>query len=240
MFSSLSVIIPTFNEESRISQTICDIFNKANKATNDLEIIVVDDGSTDRTVDKIKIDFFSAISSGVLKILSIKHGGKGAAVKVGILEAKKEWVLFMDADNSASFDQLHRFFSFVNFDIVIGSREVDSGLVRRVEEKRRKTTGRLFNFAVRKLFGLPWLDTQCGFKLFKKEAAERIFRLVKEEGFVFDVEVLLLAKRINVNVKEVGIDWYKSGQTSVRLLRDGLKMFLVLFRIKKRWSKHVF
>jgi len=240
MFSSLSIIIPAFNEGSRINQTVADVLNKVSKVASDCDLIIVDDGSTDKTIEKIKNDFSDQFSSGVLKVFSIKHTGKGAAVKAGVLEAKKEWILFMDADNSASIDQLYHFFSYSDFDVIVGSREVESHWTKRVEQKSRKLTGRLFNWTVRKLLKLPWLDTQCGFKLFKKQTAKQLFGLLKEDGFVFDVEILYLADKIGARVREVGIDWYKSEQTSVRLCRDGLKMFLSLFRIKKRWAQYVF
>ncbi|PIR75538.1 MAG: hypothetical protein CO030_00630 [Candidatus Magasanikbacteria bacterium CG_4_9_14_0_2_um_filter_42_11] len=239
MLSSLSIVIPTYNESGRIIHTIHDILSKVSLFTNNFEIIIVDDGSLDTTRDDIEKEFCSIMEKSVVRCIPIKHQGKGAAVKQGMLSSKKEWILFMDADNSASIDSLAFFQPFVHqYEIMIGSRAIKDGTLTRIDKWHRKIMGGIFNSIMRKMMKLPYLDTQCGFKLFTRSCGQLISHDVVETGFAFDVEILSLAKLFHIPVKEVGIHWKNSDKSQVSVMRDPWRMLCALYRIKKKHVLH--
>ncbi len=220
----LSVVIPAFNEADRIEPTLADVTAFFVKNEIDGETIVADDGSQDETARLV--ERYAAHHSHV-RLLSLAHKGKGHAVKRGMLEARGEFRFLCDADLSMPIEMLAGFLppAIDGLDILIGSREAP-GARRFNEPGHRHFVGRAFNFIARTVSVPDVADTQCGFKLFRGEAAERLFALQTQDGFGFDVEILFLARKLGMRYAEHPIDWYFVTDSKVRPLRDGLRVFL--------------
>ncbi len=229
-FKSVTVVIPAYNAGNVSVGTLDPVRQYLEPADMPHEIIVVDDGSTDDT---------AAIVSGYghdVRLLSNgRNRGKGYTVRHGILEGKCDWVLFMDADNATAVDQLERFAPHAaDHDVLIASRRLEESKILRPQPKFRQMLGRTFPYFAR-LFALPEIrDTQCGFKVFRRDAAQGIFGRQKSEGFCFDVEVLLIAKRLGFRIGEVAIQWDNPASSTVRVSLDPIKMLLDLIRISWR------
>jgi len=212
----LSIIIPAYNEEKRLPYTLIDINKYLSLESYAYEILVVNDGSTDNTVEEVK-KLYSIV--GNLRIIDNKvNRGKGTAVKQGMLEAKGKFRIFMDADNSTSIDQFEKMIPYLNegFDVVIGSRAVKGAKLSPPPSLRRMILGRLGNLIIR-LFLLPNIrDTQCGFKCFSAEAAFNIFRLQKISDWGFDIEILALAKAFKYKIKKIPVTWKDSFGSKVK------------------------
>lgn len=233
----LSIVIPAYNEEKRIGATLSKICDFLESKKYESEIIVVDDGSSDGTVEECKSN--SLFKEGRLSV--IRNGsniGKGFSVKAGILKSKGRYVLFSDADLSTPIEEIDKLFEYINggYDVVIGSRNLNGSDVQSHQPWYRKKIGRIFNFLIRSLLIGDYLDTQCGFKLFDGEKARQIASSLKTGGFSFDVEMLYIAKIKKLKVKEVGVVWCNSGHSKVKVFRSSFGMFLDIFRIKK-WHK---
>lgn len=231
----LSVIIPAYNEEKRIFKILDAAYNYFQSKDFDYEIIVVDDGSKDQTA-KVVQNYSNKFKN--LKIVSfLKNSGKGAAVKAGALESKGDYLLFADADNSTSFEQVKFFLKYIpEFDIIIGSRALkDSQLVKR-QNFFKTFLGRAGNFIICKLFKIKIKDTQCGFKLFSKKAGKEIFSKQTISGWGFDIEVLVIASKLGYNIKEVGVKWLNDMDSKVRWT-SYLKVLQELWKIKKEIKK---
>lgn len=195
------------------------------------EIVVVENGSRDRTLEAAQ-DLARQIPN--LRVIAEAARGKGLAVRRGMLEAQGEYRFICDADLSMPIEQVNRFLppSLPHLDIAIGSREI-AGSVRYNEPAYRHIIGRGFNAIVRWM-ALPGLqDTQCGFKCFQARAAEDVFRRQSLTGMSFDVEVLYIARRLGYTIQEVPIDWYFDPDSRVRLFKDSLQMFLDLLTIRR-------
>ena len=211
-------MIPAFNEEHRITTTLDTLAEYLSEQSFGWEILVVDDGSTDSTAqvvaERATVNRFVRLRSG-------PHRGKGWAVKSGMLAVKGHFRLMFDADMAMSVHQIGSFMEYMDegADIVIGSRE-GHGAQRHGEPLARHLRGRVFNWAVRLLAVSGFDDTQCGFKCFRGDVADRIFELQRVTGFAFDVELLYLARRMGLNVLELPIDWYHDGASKVRPLAD--------------------
>lgn len=230
----LSIVIPAYNEESRIVESLEGIASYLSGQPYTYEVLVVDDGSTDRTLEICQA--FASMHPW-LKILHqpVNHG-KGFAVRTGVLSAAGENVLVCDADLATPIEELDGFWRFQKegAEIVIASRPLrESHLVKR-QPFYREFAGRAFNLAVRAMAVHGIHDTQCGFKLFSREAAQSIFPLCSLRGFGFDIEVLHVAQRLGFRIKEAGVHWYHKPGSKISLLRDGLRMLLDLFRIRLR------
>lgn len=228
----LSVVIPAYNEEARISRTIREVLSYLAAQSYQWEVIVADDGSSDSTARLV------AEASGEdprVRVLPLDHRGKGWAVRNGMLAAAGEFRLLCDADLSVPIEQVERLLpgSIGNADIAVGSREA-AGAARYGEPGRRHLMGRVFNTLVRRMAALGVADTQCGFKCFRSPAAERLFSLSTLDGFSFDVEVLFLARRSGMSIIEIGVDWHYREHSKVRPFRDALSMALDLLRIRWR------
>lgn len=235
----VSIIIPAYNEEHRIPSTLKKIVEYCNSHVQQFEIIVVDDGSTDRTSQATK-DCFLNESFSVGKVLGYrKNRGKGAAIQYGVEHAIGDYILFSDADLSTPIEELDRFFDILisnpEIDIVIGSRAEHSSNILEKQPFYREWMGRVFNVIVRLLLKIEFLDTQCGFKLFSKKAAHKIFPMLSISGFSFDVEVIILAKNLGFLIRQVPITWVNDSRSSVSLLGSSLEMFFDVIRI---WNKH--
>jgi len=227
---SISIVIPAYNEESRLPATLAEAL-----ARGFSEVLVVDDGSTDGTARVTRE--FQREHPQVRLLSNPGNRGKGYSVRHGMLEAKGNWILFSDADLSAPIDEVHKLIRAVeeqSASVAIGSRALDRSLIQVHQSYFRETAGRIFNLFVRVLTGLPFLDTQCGFKLFEAGAAREIFRRQRLERFGFDVEVLFIARRLGYRAVEVPVRWSHSEGTKVSMYRDSLNMFIDLVRI--RWN----
>ena len=227
----LSIIIPAYNEETRLPNTLEQIFAFLQKQSYAAEVLVVENGSRDRTFE-IATGFAERYPN--LYVFQEKQKGKGNAVKHGMLEAHGEYRFMCDADLSMPIAELSKFLppALNSADIAIASREV-RGAVRYNEPYLRHLTGRIFNNLIR-LLVLPGLqDTQCGFKCFRAQVVEDIFSYQTLNGWSFDVEILYIAQRNGYRIREVPIHWYFNADTKISILKDSWHMFLDLLVIRQ-------
>jgi dolichyl-phosphate beta-glucosyltransferase len=230
----LSIIIPAYNEEPRLPETLQRIAEYLPTLGVRTEVLVVDDGSTDRTAAvaesfRGKLTGFRVLSNG-------RNRGKGYSVRHGMLEARGEMVLFTDADLSAPIEEAEKLLTPLNngYDVAIGSRAMDRSLISTRQSIFRETAGIIFNKIVRLVLRLPFVDTQCGFKAFRRERCRIIFEQQRIEGFGFDPELLYLARHHGLRAIEIPVRWGHSPATKVNMLGDSLKMFGDIFTI--RWN----
>jgi glycosyltransferase involved in cell wall biosynthesis len=225
----LSIVIPAHNEEHRLPRTLEQVFAFLSRQDFPFEVIVAENGSTDRTL-AIARQF--AEGHPQLRILQIDGRGKGLAVRQGMLAAQGQYRFICDADLSMPIEELSKFLppALNSFDIAIGSREA-KGSRRYNEPSYRHWGGRAINLAIRMLI-LPGLqDTQCGFKCFRAGAAEQLFRQQTLTGWSFDIELLYLARRRGMRIHEVPINWYFDPESKVRAVRDAFGMLCDIVRI---------
>ena len=228
----LSVVIPAYNEEARISGTLKQVIGFLSTRPYLWEIVVADDGSTDATG---RLVGELADSHPNLHLLSLGHRGKGWAVKNAMLASRGEYRLLCDADLSVPIEQVERLLppQVEGVDITLGSRGAP-GARRIGEPLRRHLMGRVYNALVR-LIVMPGLeDTQCGFKCFRGSVVPGLFQGQTMDGFAFDVQVLLLARKSGLTLREVAVDWYYREQSKVRTFQDSISMALDLLRIRWR------
>lgn len=232
---SLSIIIPAYNEERRLPGTL-ELVQRY-LSTRDfefVEVLVVDDGSRDGTAEIVKL---AAAADGRVKLVSNPgNRGKGYAVRHGMREARGEWVLFTDADLSAPIEEFAKLEAAVERDGAegaIGSRALDRKLVGKHQSAFRELSGRIFNLVMRMVTGLPYKDTQCGFKLFRRDLTELVSARQQSDGFGFDVEILYIAKKHGRRVVEVPVRWFNVEGTKVSLL-NGVSAFADPLRV--RWN----
>lgn len=230
----LSVIIPAYNEEKRIPNTLADIDKYLKKQSYPYEIIVVNDGSKDKTAETVR-GLQSRISS--LRLVDNKENhGKGYVVRQGMLEAKGEYRLFTDADNSTTVDQIEKLLPFFKegYDIVIGSRDIKGAVISNPQPWHRRLLGEGFNLLVQMVVGLWGIwDTQCGFKCLTAKAAEDILPRCRIDRWAFDPEILIVGKKRGYKIKEAPIAWVDDPESKVKM-KSVFKMALDLFRI--RWD----
>jgi dolichyl-phosphate beta-glucosyltransferase len=232
MSKHLSVIIPAYNEENRIKETLGEIYNYLMRPNYSWEIIVVSDGSRDRTVEVVS-EFISN-KPEISLIANTKNKGKGYVVRQGMLEAKGDFRLFTDADNSTSIEQIEKFWPYLiekEYDIVIGSIEVEGSEIKENAQWYRRILGKYSKYIIRAIAGLWNIhDTQRGFKLFTDKSAQNVFSKTKIDRFGFDIEVLALAKKIGYKIKELPVIWDNPSDSKVSLksyfgvLRDLFKI----------------
>lgn len=234
--ASLSIIVPAYNEERRLQKTLEDISRYLARAPwSWAEILVVDDGSTDTTAATAQA-FRAAAPLRVLR--NPGNRGKGYSVRHGMLAARAEWLLFTDADLSAPIEEAGKLLAAAekrDAALAIGSRALDRRLIGVHQPALREQGGRLFNLALRLVTGLPYWDTQCGFKLFRAQAAREIFSRQRIDGFGFDAEVLFIARELGFQAVEVPVRWNHAEGTKLSLAGDSVEMLLDLFRI--RWNQ---
>ena len=225
----LSFIIPAYNEESRIEQSLHKAVEYFAGQSYAAEIIVVDDGSRDGTV-RVAHSFPS-----VRVLQQPRNRGKGAAVRRGMLESNGVYRIFSDADFSTPVGETAKVLGRLEqgADICIGSRALDETYIKVHQPWYRERMGKLFNFFVQALLFKGIKDTQCGFKGFRAEAAEAVFSRTKLDGFSFDVEALYLAKLLRLKVDQVAVEWYNDERTTVNPLTDATRMFFELLSIKR-------
>ena len=230
--SGVSFIIPAYNEEQRLPRTLSELHRYGATFERDVEILVVDDGSVDGTVDLVR-----GLSATMpwLSVVSRPHLGKGAAVRAGMLAARFERVVLCDADLSMPVNQFDRLLTALDsgVDVAVGSRALpDSRLYE--DPLKRRIMSRVFNLFVRALVVGGLKDTQCGFKAFKRDVAQDLFSRQTLDGFSFDVEILYLARKRGYRTEEIAIDWYFDANSRVRAGRDTLHMVGDLLRIRLR------
>ncbi len=229
----LSIIVPAYNEEKRIGATLSRIYSFLSEKDYSFEVILVDDGSMDGTVSKA--EHSTLARKGCLKV--IRNGvnkGKGFSVRSGILNSSGEFIIFSDADLSTPIEELSKLFDKIKdgYDIVIASRALDDSDVGIHQPFYREKMGKVFNFFVKLILLKDFNDTQCGFKLFKGDIARMLAKDMKIDGFCFDVEMLYLAKKKGLKIKEVGVRWENSPESKVKALSSSVSMFFDLFRIR--------
>lgn len=228
----LSIIIPAYNEEERLPHTLQVIHEFLQKQPYTSEVLVVENGSFDRTL------LIARETSQKMKELRALHSderGKGLAVKMGMLAANGQYRFICDADLSMPIEEVNRFLPPLLSDVAvaIASREAP-GSVRYHEPEMRHIIGRIFNWMVR-LMALPGLqDTQCGFKCFRADVAQKVFPRITMGGWTFDVEALVLARRLGYNIVEIPVPWYYNSHSKVRVVRDSISMARDLLII--RWN----
>ena len=228
----ISIVIPAYNEETRIAQTLDTVIRYVEGQDYSWEVVVADDGSEDETARLVES---AAEANQGIRLLRISHGGKGWAVRSGMLEAQGQYRFLADADLSMPIEHLVRFLPphLADFEVAIGSREASAA--RRFHEPlRRHLMGRAFNLMVRLLAVKGFTDTQCGFKCFEANAAKTLFPMQRAQGFGFDVEILFLAQRLGMRIKEVPIDWYYHEGSKVKPIRDSFLMLKDLLSV--RWN----
>lgn len=230
----LSIIVPAYNEEKRLPKTLEEIDIYLKKQSYDYEIIVVSDGSKDRTVEVVK-NLMTEIKN--LKILDFKENqGKGFGVRQGMLEAKGEYRLFTDSDNSTSIDQVEKIWPEFKkgYDIVIGSRDVKGAVLDPPQPLYRRILGGVFGLLTRIICGTWGIkDTQCGFKGFTKKAVEDIFPRCTINRWAFDPEILIIGKLLGYKTKEIPIYWKNDPESKVKF-KSMVKMGIDLLKI--RWN----
>jgi len=229
----LSIIIPSYNEELRLPATLERIASYLQTDGRAAEVVVVDDGSNDRTAAvaeafRNKIALLRVVSNGV-------NRGKGYSVRHGMQEARGRIALFTDADLSAPIEEAGKLLAALETcDVAIGSRAMDRSLISVHESPFREFAGIIFNKIVRIILWLPFVDTQCGFKAFRRERCRILFEQQRIERFGFDPELLYLARHHGLHAVEIPVRWGHSPATKVDMWRDSIQMFIDVFTI--RWN----
>ena len=233
METTHSIIIPAYNEGQRLGATLDRVLAHAAASGWKAEILVVNDGSSDSTAELVQ--GYAAAHSQVRLLENPGNRGKGYSVRNGMRQAAGELLLFTDSDLSAPIAEAGKLFARIaaGADVAIGSRWLDPALQTARQPFYRQLFGRIFNLLLRLILGLRFKDTQCGFKAFTRRAAQLIFARQRIERWGFDPELLFLAGKLGLKVEEVGVEWADDPRSKVRPLRDGLRIFTEMLRI--RW-----
>lgn len=229
MKPEISIVIPAYNEEKRLSDTLEIIISHLDKNFSNWEILVVDDGSEDSTADIVK-NF-----EEVILIKQPRNLGKGAAVRKGMIEAKGEIRVFSDADLSTPIYELDKLLASIKrgYDIAIGSRGLNYELIKKHQPFYREFMGKTFNKIVQALVLSGIKDTQCGFKAFTEQSCMEIFPRSKIDGFGFDVEILWLARKLGFKIEEIPVEWYNDSRSRVNPIKDSYRMLVDIVKIKR-------
>ncbi len=231
---SFSIVIPAYNEEERLGPTLDRVLGFARDNGWNAEIIVVNDGSRDRTPEIVRT---YERNTGIVRLLdNPANRGKGYSVRHGVLNATGEFILFTDADMSSPIEEAPKLLRALaeGADIAIGSRWARSELQTRRQSLARQFLGRVFNLLLRLLLRLNFKDTQCGFKAFRRDAARAVFPLQRVEGWGFDPEILFLANQFGFRMVEVPVRWGHDTRTRINPLLDGARMVSDMLLI--RWN----
>lgn len=243
MKPELSIVIPAFEEQDRLGESVEKILNFIKKENLNAELIIVDDGSKDKTaeVGKNVCTKFPEIQTNVIRYE--ENRGKGFAVKTGLLVAQADIALFSDADLSTPIEETPKLVEPIKkgeFDVTFGSRALDRSLIGTRQPWRREQGGKVFNFIVRTLTGLPFWDTQCGFKAFNMKKFRPLLDVMQIDRFGFDVEFLYVANLHGLKLKEIPVRWDHDERTKVNVFRDSQRMFNEVRLIRKNAKKGVY
>jgi dolichyl-phosphate beta-glucosyltransferase len=237
MLPAFSLVIPAYNEAGRIANTLRGALRYLETTTPASELIVVNDGSTDTTSAVVREVFSEA---GPIATRLLEHSpnrGKGAAVREGLLASKHSIALFSDADFSTPIEEAPKLIAPIaagEVDVAFGSRALDRTLIGHHQPWRREQGGRLYNLLVRLATGLPFWDTQCGFKAFQLENFRRVLHQAKTDGFGFDVELLYLARKANLRLREIPVRWNHYEGSKMRLVSDTANMLQEIATLRLR------
>src|SRR5439155_4913983 len=239
MSPAFSVVIPAFNEAIRIGGTLGTTIEYLEDASPDSEIIVVNDGSTDGTGDVVREAFAEHTFQAARLFENFPNRGKGAAVRKGLLASSRPLGMFFDADLSTPIGELPKIIEPIaagGVDVAFGSRALDRRLIGNRQPWRREQGGRVFNLIVRLATGLPFWDTQCGFKAFRLDICRPVIAKAQIDGFGFDVELLYLARQAGLRLREVPVRWNQYEGSKVSFFRDSLRMFREVIELRSRSS----
>jgi glycosyltransferase involved in cell wall biosynthesis len=231
--ATYSIVIPAYNESARIRATLDKVLAHIGERGWNAEVLIVNDGSSDDTAQIVQQ---YASQHPALRLLENPgNRGKGYSVRNGMLHASGEWMLFSDADLSSPIEEADKLIAALadGADVVMGSRWLRKELQTQPQPLYRQFYGRIFNLALRIILGLHYRDTQCGFKAFTRQSTDLIFPLQHIERWGFDPELLFLARKFGLKVEEVPVKWAHREGTRLNPLRDGLRMFLEILKI--RW-----
>ena len=228
----LSIVIPAYNEGARIESALDRVLTCVAERGWNAEVLVVDDGSSDNTAAIVQR--WMETHHNLQLIHNEGNRGKGYSVRNGLLQAAGQIVMFTDADLSSPIEEAERLFAALNegADVAIGSRWLDKQKQTIHQPLYRRFFGRCFNWVTRKVIGLPFKDTQCGFKAFKREAAQTIFRLQTIERWGFDPEILFIARKLKYKIVEVPVTWGHDERSRISYLKDGMKMLQEMAEIR--------
>ena len=234
---SISVVIPAYNEAKYIERAVKETSNFLWKNFGSFEIIVVDDGSTDETLNILR--GLSDKVPGLKVLYNGKNMGKGYSARSGVLAASGKYIMFTDTDFSVPINEIGKFINKIDegTDIVIGSRAIKGANIIKGQNVIRKNMGRTFNLLIRVLLFDGIRDTQCGFKVFKNSVARRIFNISRINGFSFDAEILYIAKKLGYSVKEIPVKWENRTDSRVSMIRSSTRMFFDIFAIRRNNTK---
>ena len=237
MLPAFSLIIPAYNEAHRIGHTLVEALSYLAAASSGSEIVVVDDGSTDATAEVVRDVFKSAGAIESRLIQQTPNRGKGAAVRAGLRAASRSIALFSDADLSTPIEEAPKLIEPISVgqaDVAFGSRALDRTLIGTRQSWGREQGGRVFKLLVRVSTGLPFWDTQCGFKAFKLDAFQPVLAKAHSDGFGFDVELLYLAHRAGLRMQEIPVRWNHCEGSKVHFVHDSLHMLQEVIAMRMR------
>lgn len=243
MKKSLSIVIPAFEESERLGKSARDILHYIKTQNLDAELIVVDDGSNDYTTQVAEESFAEFPEIQTKAVRYEPNRGKGFAVKTGLLEAEGDIALFSDADLSTPIEELPKLVEPIkkgDYDVTFGSRALDRSLIGVHQPWRREQGGKVFNLVVRTLTGLPFWDTQCGFKAFNMQKFRPLLDVMTIDRFGFDVEFLYVAYHKGLRLKEIPVRWNHDERTKVNVFRDSQRMFNEVRLIRKNAKRGVY
>lgn len=227
MLPAFSLVIPAFNEAERVGQMLLTVIDYLRATSPGSEVIVVDDGSTDATAQVVRDVLADARDVDARLIQESQNHGKGFAVRTGLLAATRAIALFSDADLSTPIEEAPKLLEPIaagELDVAFGSRALNRGLIGTHQAWHREQGGKAFNLLVRLATGLPYWDTQCGFKAFRLDAFRPILARAQSDGFGFDVELLYLARKAGLRMREIPVRWNHYEGSKVRFVRDSLHM----------------
>ncbi len=227
----LSIIIPFYNEAQRLPKSIGQVLEYLENQTHDWELILVDDGSQDHSIEYLN----EFLTDARIKLLTHeKNSGKGSAVKTGILSSNGDLVLFSDADLSTPIYEIEKLLDAINsgYKIAIGSRDVLGSHITKKQPFIRRALGKIARTIIRSVLKMPYLDTQCGFKMFESSVAKKYFADMKTKRWSFDYEILYRAKKDGIFAKEVPVYWHDDTKSKINITQDYINCFIDLIKIR--------
>lgn len=243
MKPEISIVIPAYNESERLGAPLKTILDFVSSSNLSAELIVVDDGSSDDTA-QVAENAFAAVPDVAARVIRYeKNKGKGFAVKTGLMATRGDVALFTDADLSTPIDEMHKLVSPIQkgrFDVAFGSRAIDRTLIGTHQPWRREQGGRVMNYIIKTMSGLPFYDTQCGFKAFNMSKFRPLLDVMKIDRFGFDVEFLFVANHHKLRLNEIPVRWNDVAGSKVSVLRDTRRMMSELMQIRRNAKAGVY